>query len=323
VTAATTGDLPSERQAIGLGRLETADRPGEQSPRLVVPMHEVPPNYFDSIRLPLLEGRTVGEHGPAGESVVVNRAFAAKFFPGGRAVGSKFRLETGPWQTIVGVAEDARPMSAAQATQATASYAFYYGPGQAPNPLRAIAARSVIAEFRTLLVRSDRPALAAPEISRLVHAADPRVVVWKTAMVEHLYADAIAVPRAMVTIMSVFGAAALMLAAAGLYGVLAYVVAQREREMGIRVALGASAAQVGSLVFRSGLAVTLTGIVIGIGLAAMLTQTMRSLLFETGPADVVSMAGSAAVTMACALVACWRPARRAMRTDPADLFRAD
>jgi ABC-type antimicrobial peptide transport system permease subunit len=124
-------------------------------------------------------------------------------------------------------------------------------------------------------------------------------------------------------LVSVFGALALTLAAVGLYGVVAYVVRQREREIGVRVALGASPARVVGLMLRRGMAPVLAGLAVGLPLALLATRLLRSLLYEVSASDPGTFVGVAALLAAVALVASWLPSRRAARVDPTITLRAD
>jgi ABC-type antimicrobial peptide transport system permease subunit len=123
--------------------------------------------------------------------------------------------------------------------------------------------------------------------------------------------------------MLVFSGFGLVLAAAGIYGVLSYAVVQRRREIGIRLALGARPESVGRLILRNGLTLTVIGLTAGIGLALVLMRAMRSLLYEVEPTDPASVAFVAALLFGVAALASWRPARRAMRVDPVSLLRQD
>jgi ABC-type antimicrobial peptide transport system permease subunit len=154
-----------------------------------------------------------------------------------------------------------------------------------------------------------------------VHQVDPRVVVARTSLVERLFADEIARPRTVFLMMSVFAGFGLLLAAAGLYGVLSYLVAQRVREIGIRLALGARPADIRRLVFADGLLLAGIGLGIGIPAALGLVRVMRTILYEVEPTDPFSVAAVSVLLLATAVLAAWRPARRAMRVDPVSLLR--
>jgi hypothetical protein len=182
---------------------------------------------------------------------------------------------------------------------------------------------STIAEYRTFLVRAPNSDVALTPLLAGVHAYDATLVVWKTALVERLLADAIARPRVVFLMMAVFAALGLVLATAGLYGVLSCLVAQRRREIGVRIALGASPRQMRWLVLGNGLTLTAAGVAIGLSAAIPLVTLMRSLLYDVDAADSAALAGSAVLIGITGLIACWWPAQAAMRVSPVDLLRGD
>jgi len=147
------------------------------------------------------------------------------------------------------------------------------------------------------------------------------VVVWKVEPVENAFSAAIMRPRLTFLMMVILGGLGLVLATAGIYGVLSYGVAQRRREIGIRLALGAQPQSVGRLVLRNGLTLTTIGLAIGLGTALALVRVMRTLLYEVEPTDPVAVGGVTLLLLATAIVASWRPARQAMRVDPVALLR--
>jgi ABC-type antimicrobial peptide transport system permease subunit len=149
------------------------------------------------------------------------------------------------------------------------------------------------------------------------------VVIWELGSVEQQFADAVARPRIVLLLMSVFAGFGLVLAAAGIYGVLSYLVAERRREIGIRLALGAQPGNVGRLILGNGLRLTAIGLVLGVVAALGLVRVMRSLLYEVEPTDPASVAAVVAILLATAVVASWWPARRAMQVNPVTLLREE
>lgn len=145
----------------------------------------------------------------------------------------------------------------------------------------------------------------------------------RTRSLDQLMADAVVRPRFRTALLGLFAVAALVLAAIGIYGVMAYSVSQRTRELGIRLALGAQPGDVRALVIGHGLTLALTGVAIGIGGALALTRVMSGLLFGISATDPSTFAAVAVLLVAVALVACWLPARRATRVDPALALRTD
>jgi ABC-type antimicrobial peptide transport system permease subunit len=173
------------------------------------------------------------------------------------------------------------------------------------------------------VVRATDPDASLDRLRQAAHGIDTNAVIWRADVVDRLFADAIARPRLVLLLMGVFAAMGLVLAAAGLYGVLSYLVAQRRREIGIRLALGARPAAVGRLILGNGLKLTVAGLVLGTGAALALVRVMQSLLYDVEPSDPISVSAVLVMLLATALAASWLPARRAMRVDPVSLLRED
>lgn len=319
IVGVTASGLPTDIRPIMLGPAEFGHRPGELTEPLILPMHDVPPDYFTMLGLRLLKGRTFGP-GDTAEAVVVSDSFARKYWLDGNALGGQFRGQDRSWHTVIGIVADIRPMAADQKGR---GFDLYFQTGKAPQAMVPRMPVSSIAEYRNLVVRATHPAEAIAALPAAIHAVDPNVVIWRTALVDHLYADAIARPRVVLALMATFAGVGLLLALAGIYSVLSYLVTQRVREIGIRLALGATPRDIGRLVLRNGLGLTAAGLVAGLALAAALTQVMRTLLYEVGPSDPLSMAAVSAMLFGTAMLASWWPARRAMRVDPVRLLRED
>ena len=172
-------------------------------------------------------------------------------------------------------------------------------------------------------VRSTRLDSIAGYMAYVPERMMQRLPILQIVPMQDKVAAAAATPRFFTTLVSVFGALALMLAAVGLYGIVAYVVRQREREIGVRVALGATPAHVVWLMLRRGMRPVLAGLTVGIALALFATRLLRSLLYEVSASDPVTFVGVATLLAAVALVASWLPSRRAARVDPTVTLRAD
>ena len=320
VQAASAGGLPPRElmtSMITIGPLQFDDRPGEETKSALLHVFGIWPGYFAAAGIRLIDGREPGERDVEG-AAVVSAGFAAKHWPGRSPVGARFTVGKNPPRTIVGVAAEVRRMGE---DDDSTQFEIYYPHDQVSGVMTASRPASQIAEFRKILVRSPRPAVLARRLAAIVHDVDPRIVVSSTSLVAHEVADAIARPRVVFLMMAVFAAVGLALAAAGLYGVLSYLVNQRRREIGIRLALGASPREIGRLFLRNGLGLAAVGLVLGLAAAAALVRVMRTLLYDVDPADPVSVGGVVAVLIATAIAAAWGPARRAMRVDPIALLR--
>ncbi len=201
------------------------------------------------------------------------------------------------------------------------------GPRRAPQPEIYFAAGSYEQELHSqvfLLVRTTGdPLQLAPELRRLVQEIEPRAALDEVHRLTSRLSAAVAQPRFAALVLAVFAALALALAAVGLYGVLSYGVSQRRREMGVRAALGADRARLLRLVLQEGLALTVAGLVLGLGAALAATRWMASLLFGVQPLDAVTFAAAPVAMLGVAAVACLIPAHRAAEVDPAEALRSE
>ena len=290
---------------------------GAQDGRLSVPLNTITPDYFRALRIPILAGRTFTQADQGG-SVIVSRGLADRVWPGGDAVGRRFRLDANhPWETVVGVAGNLEARAGEQRT-GLHLYRPYVPASSATPPPRARG----YAE-RSLIVRAGDPAAVVPAIRAAVWAVDANQPVGRVALVSDLYADSFARERFVLQLMTAFGAIAVMLTAAGIFGVLSQIVARRTREIGVRVALGARAADIVHLVLSRGVMLVAAGAVLGIAGALGLSRFLEALLFGVRPVDPLSFVAVTVLMVAVALAACWLPTLRAMRVDPASALRVD
>jgi predicted permease len=321
ISSAGAGVIPPDTTVVTIGKVEFADRPGEPTNGMLLRVYDVWPGFFEAAGIRLVEGRGFQTDEVEG-AVVVGESFARTHWPGGGAVGARFRVGEAPWRTVVGVAADVRGRAPVEtAPEDSEGGQLYYPFDQVSGVFRAVRPASSIAEYRTVVVRARTPDAVAARLADLVHAVDPQVVVGRTRLVEQQFADEIARPRVVFAMMATFAGVGLVLAVAGLYGVLSHLVAQRMREMGIRVALGATPRDIGRAIMGSGLALAGIGVVVGLAASLGLVGLMRSLLYEVEPFDPTAIGVVCLLLIACAMLAAWWPARRAMAADPVVLLR--
>ena len=271
----------------------------------------VAPDYFRTLRLPLRRGRdfTGADTASAPPVAIVNETLARQFFPGTEALGRTIR-EGKSAISIVGIAADAKYTSLAEPPQP-----FVYLPlAQEPTDNVSL----------SLAVRVARDSSELRQrIEREVRALVPGWPAMGFRLLEEGVAFQRMIPRTGAAVLGVLGVFALLLAAVGIYGVTAYVVAARRREMGIRLALGSPPRRVTALVIRQVMRVCVPGAIVGTALAVAASQFMSAVLVGTSPADVVTMAGIPAALLTIAVAAAYLPARCAARTNPLSVLRSE
>jgi putative ABC transport system permease protein len=271
------------------------------------------PGYFATLGIPLLQGRDVGPQdrwdGPG--AVVINASMARRFWPGQSALGRRITFgEPGDddWLTVAGVVPDVKQRSLV---------------GD-PQPQVYAAQSQVGLEEMAVVVRSGGdPRTVARNIRQAVGEVDPNVPVSDVRTLEDIRRASISTDRFRTLLIGSFATAALLLAAIGVYGVIAYGVAQRVREIGIRVALGARRPEIVRLVIGEGMRPVAAGVVAGVVLAAGLSRFLGSLLYGVRPLDLSTFAAVALVLSGVALAACALPARRASRVSPMHALRSE
>jgi predicted permease len=286
--------------------------------RIRVPSNTVTPEYFRTLRIPVVAGRTFSQADEAG-TVVVSQSLANRLWPRGDAVGRRFRLDSGyPWETVVGVAGNVEGRAAGLDTPHHIYRRFTSSSGTPATPprIRGYAGRVAI-------VRAGDPAAIVPAIRAAIWSIDPQQPVGRVALVSDIYSDSFARERFVLQLMAVFALIAVVLTATGIFGVLSQIVARRTREIGVRVALGAHGADIARLVLSRGLALLVLGTALGLGGALVLSRSLEALLFQVRPLDPTSFGVVTVLMIAVALLACWLPTRRAMRVDPAVALRIE
>jgi putative ABC transport system permease protein len=267
----------------------------------------VSPEYFDVIQTPLKQGRTFNDRDSENTRrvVVVNEAFVRKFSQGKDPLGRRLRYG-GTESDIIGVAGDIR----GEGLDVPAPPRVYGSVFQSSNVALAVFLRT----------RSD-VRFTREELTRAVHAVDPELPVFGVRTMDDLMSGSMARRRFSLFLMSAFAGLALLLAALGIYGVMAYVVGQRVQEFGIRSALGAQPRDILMLAFRPGLVLTATGAAIGLAVAVAMTRLMSNLLFGVSASDPLTFAIVPVLLGIVALAACFIPANRATRVAPIDALR--
>jgi len=275
----------------------------------------ITPGYFDALRIPVRAGRTFTSADIAGgpRVMVVNEALARLAYPGEDAVGKRITCcEGGPddprYKTIVGVVADTRW----RGPGVEASPEFYLPIQQIPPEAWDWIERSMTVVART----SGEPARLASAMRAAVASVDPTVPTYDIATMEERLGRSLAQSRFNTFLLTTLGTIGLVLAAVGLYGVLAYLVVQRSHEIGVRMALGATARDVIMLITRQTLRLVIAGIVVGMVMAALATRLLRELLVGVSPTDPTTFASVVIVLVGAALLASVVPARRATRVDP-------
>ena len=293
--------------------------PGDGQPAENVDYYQIAMSgYFETMGIRLVEGRGFNEGDASGPPVaVVNEALAKRFYPGRSPIGQRLQPSFGPsvpWFTIIGVAKDVKQGGLDQPVGTE----LYLLNEQLP--------RLVGFSFTqmNMILASSRPIEAlAPAIRQAVREADPALPIIQLRTMEEVVGASVTRQRFLSMLLGIFAAVALTLAAIGTYGILSYMVTERQREIGIRMALGADNSQVMRLIMGQGLAIAAVGIVLGVGGAYALSRLTASLLYGVSPSDPLTFVTVAAVITVVAAAACVVPTFRAMRVDPLEAIRAD
>ena len=272
--------------------------------------------YFNVLHIPLLAGRLFSPTDTlnAPRVVLINQALARRYWPGQDPIGKRIKFPNGPnaqvkdpWMRIVGVVADVKTAGLEAPTPDEIYTHYPQGVGLA----------------MAIAVRGESPQALVTPLRQALHDIDPELPLFEMAPLEDWVVQAMATRRFTALLLAIFAATALLLAALGNYGVMAYIIGQRRREIGLRMALGAHETDVLRMVVGHGL--RLAGVGLGMGAAGLLAggRLLRSLLFGISSADPATMVVIAAVLMAVALLATWLPARRAARTSPMVALRRD
>jgi ABC-type antimicrobial peptide transport system permease subunit len=276
--------------------------------------------FFETMSIPILAGRTfntIGVQQP-GEAIISQRT--AEYFwkdPTGRAaIGKRFRVLPGaPFHTVIGVVGTVR--DTALAGDPTAAVYF---------PLTSIRDSLYLQSQRTMALvvkTSVDPSAVRTPVQNVIREIDPTLPTFDVRTMPAAVRDSMAQLSFMIVMLGAAAVVTLLLGAIGLYGVMAYVISLRTRELGVRVALGASPASVAAMMTGQGLALTMAGIIGGLALFAVVARFLRTFLYGVAPGDPVTLAIASGLLIAIAALASWIPARRASRVDPAEVLRAE
>jgi predicted permease len=323
---AMVSGLPPRRQANGFGTDVEDHTPQPNVTDMVDYYQTITAGYFDAMRIPIVRGRALQEADRTGPPVaVINETFARTFWkdldPIGRRVRPRFGDQT-PWVTIVGVATDVKQGGIEQATGTE----LYFLLDQLPRIFTTFPILNSITDSGTLnvVVRSDLPTTTLrPLLASVVRETDSSLPIIAPRPMDDVISGSLRQPRMVMQLFGGFAGVALLLAAIGTYGVLSYLVTQRRREIGIRMALGARRDTILRGVIAQGLTLTLVGLTIGLAAALVLTRLMKTLLFEVSPTDPATLAGVAALMTVVATAASLVPAFRATCVDPIVALRDD
>ena len=267
----------------------------------------VTPGYLEAMGIPVYRGRTLTaqDNEKAQPVVVINQLFASRVWPGEDAIGKQVQLGSPekPWRTVVGIVGDVRHqgLDAPQKLQVYVPEAQWFDPDS-----------EMVLAIRT----AGAPSSVAAAARQAVWSVNRNVRITDVAMMNEVIATSVAQRRFPMMLLTLFAVAALLLAALGLYGLIAYSVAQRTTEIGVRIALGARPRQVLQLVLGRGFFLVGIGVLIGVGGALALRRLLAGFLFEIKPTDPATLVSAALVLIVVALLACLIPARRATRVDP-------
>jgi predicted permease len=306
-SAALTRVIPFSYNVFSSAPIEVDGYQPPPNEQPTVEYIEVTEDYFTTLGISLVSGRefmrTDDENAPP--LAIINETMAAKYWPGNDPVGQRLKVKD-RWMQVVGIAKNSN----------------YRSKTETPVPFFYVPLRQNFRVQNSLLIRTrETPGAMMPALAREVHAIDPNLAPLITDRLQDQIDEISYSQRLAVTLVAIFGAMALFLAAIGLYAVVSYTVSQGTRELGLRMALGASAKDLMRQVMSRGLLLTASGVAIGGVAAIMLTRLMGNMLYKISPHDPVAFGMAFAVITIASLAACFLPAWRATRIDPVQALR--
>jgi len=282
----------------------------------MVNFRSVSPNYFRAMGIPVVQGRAYTDRDDANAQsvIIINQQTVRDIFPNENPIGKRITFgsvdqnQQPLWVEIVGVVANIRSLELREESTPE----IYFPAMQNSWPAVSLVVRSSV-----------EPESLSGSIRQVVHDVDKSVPVSQVKTMDHIVTESITQPRFNLFLLGLFSTVAMLLSAAGIYGVTAYTVSQRTHELGIRLALGAQVSDVLKMILGQGMAVIGIGLVLGLAAAFALMRLLRSLLFGVGENDPLTFAAITLVLLTVALVACYIPARRATKVDPLEALRAE
>ena len=291
------------------------DIEGQPKPKLFAGTPKIDAGYFKTMGIPLLAGRdfTARDTAAAPKVAIVSERIVREYVPGGpgEALGRRVRLsERGEWLTVVGVVADIRQRGLDRDVQP-----MIYVPFQQE--------RGGFVRFVSFVARTATPASVVEGIRADIRRAAPDLPIETTVTMDEAVAASVAQPRFRMLLLGLFAVTATLIATCGIYGLMAYAVTQRRREIGVRMALGAERRDVLRLVLTRALRIVVAGLIVGLAGAVAVTRVLQTFLFGVTPTDPIAFTIVTLLLMAVGLLAAWLPARRATRIDPCAALRAE
>lgn len=315
--AAYARQLPMVMLREGASFRTTPAVPEQRAPGPSEDLRLVSRDYFKALGIRIKEGRTFNEHDRAGQPgvLVISESLAKRAFPGRSPIGETayLRRDPTPWQ-IIGVVQDVRQFGFDRPADPQVFVDFRQWPG--------VSLGADTPNYFAVRTRGDALSIV-PAVRNAVHAIDPQAGLYNVATMEQIVANSMSQPRLYAVLLGIFASVSALLAGIGIYGLTAYSVAQRTKEIGIRMALGASASQVRNLMIRRSMWLVAAGIIAGCAGAAAMTRFLQGLLFGVDPFDGLTLLSVVVLFLFVAAVASYAPARRAARVDPMVALRCE